>query len=90
MTPTNLPALREADGRKAIPMTRRGAVLSLLLAPFGQYPKLSLMEPVSKSLLTFWFPKKPTDKMLSVTWSDGTALTLTEAEVRTALEASHD
>lgn len=69
-------------------MTRRGAVLSLLLAPFGQQTtgKLSLTEPASRTFLKLWFPKKATDNLIEVRWSDGTTLTLTEADVRKALE----
>jgi hypothetical protein len=68
-------------------MTRRGAVLSLLLTPVGvQWPELSLTPTNTRDMLTIWFPKKPADKMIQVRWSDGTTLTLTEADVRTALE----
>jgi hypothetical protein len=73
-------------------MTRRGAVLSCLLAPFAsqQYPNISLSTLSTREILTLWYPKSPNDRMIQITWSNGDSLTLTEAQVRVALEADHD
>jgi hypothetical protein len=65
-------------------VTRRGAVLAMLLAPLGTQ-NLTFSTIRQRNVLTLFFPEKPTDKMLEIRWSDGTTVTFTEAQIKAAL-----
>lgn len=66
-------------------MTRRGALLACLLAPFAQELRWNTLKP-SHTFMRLWMAEKPTDKLLEICWSDGTSVTFTEAQIRKELE----